>query len=94
MCPYLLALVDHPLHNTLHSLECRAHLRACSDWRNSIVECGFLVWVCEKAVFDCFGAFSFSVSLQLDVRGTLGTCRRYAVSKWKIGRNVLSQSAQ
>lgn len=83
ICPYLLALVDHPLHNTLHSFECRAHLSACSDWRNSIVERGFLVWVCKEAVFDCFSTFSLSVSLQLDVRGTLGICRHNAVSKRK-----------
>lgn len=91
MRPYLFALVDHPLHNALHPLECWAHLRARSDWRDSIVQCRFLVRIGKKAVFDRFNTFGFSVSLQLDVGCMSGVCGRCAVSTGGAKGHALSQ---
>lgn len=91
LCPYLFAFVNRPLHNTFDPLESRAHLRACPDWRDGIVQSRLLVRICEKTILDRSRTFTFTISLQLEGIGTLGVCGRCAVSKHGAREHVLSR---
>lgn len=91
MCPDLFALVNHALHDALHSLERWAHFCACADWCDSIVQSCLLFGIGKGAILDRFRPFSFSIPFKLDVGCTSGVCGRCAVSKWEAKGDAPSQ---
>lgn len=62
---HLLRLVNHILHDPLHSFEFWAHFRACPSRCDGLVQTCLLVRVCQKSISDCLGALGLSLGFEL-----------------------------
>ena len=84
---YLLALIDHKLYNTLHSLEFRAHILTRPYRSNCIGEGSWLVGICKESILDCILSFSFSILLKLFV-GRQARCHYVCLPVSKCGKGI------
>src|SRR5437762_5448115 len=53
---HLFGLLHHILNNSLHPLKLWTHVRTSPNWRDGLVQSGFLLWVGQKAIPDRLGS--------------------------------------